>query len=266
MESFDEDWWRETLRCTNNRWLSWFSLIIVRYKTQSDSVSNNTKLVQIKTWSPSTCLHGQEINNNFKFKSSKCFGCTSKLKNCLLPAQCCAVKMPPRLPISNSTMITYRVQIVILTSMGWKVQVCCTTDHTQQPSWVWSGVSWCICEHNQMWHCTIVHREVPHFTGRVLEHEAKCQTPLHGGCMQGLHVWPCSLEDMVPKYRRLPMAERSPLRQNVGTGLHVSHLSRCQPSLLSDTVRQPWGCPDCLIQLQLSSPLIVGFKLTYVLA
>lgn len=28
----------------------------------------------------------------------------------------------------------------------------------------------------------------------------------------------------------------------------------------------PWGCGDCLSQLQLSSPLIVGFKLTYVLA
>lgn len=150
LESFDEDWWRETFRFTTNKWLSRFSLILVRYKTQSDSASDNTEVVKIKTWSPSMCLHGQEINANFKFKSSKCFGCTSKLKNCSLPAQCCAVKMPPRLLISNSTTITCRVQIVILTSMGWKVQVCCTTDHTQPPRWVWSGVSWCICEHNQM--------------------------------------------------------------------------------------------------------------------
>lgn len=38
------------------------------------------------------CLHGQEINANFKFKSSECFGCTSKLKNCSLLAQCLCCK------------------------------------------------------------------------------------------------------------------------------------------------------------------------------
>lgn len=52
--------------------------------------------------------------------------------------------------------ITNWVQIIALTSKGWKVRVDCTTDHAPPSWWAWSrcGVL-CTCEHNQLW-CGVV--------------------------------------------------------------------------------------------------------------
>lgn len=50
----------------------------------------------------------------------------------------------------------------------------------------------------------------------------------------------------------LPMAERSPLHQNIGPGLHVNHLFGCQPSLL-----RGWYSTMRHFQIALSNPATI---------
>lgn len=196
------------------------------------------------------------------------FWCTSKLENCSRCAQFCAVKMPPRLLMSNSTITTDGVKIVVLTSMGWKVQVWCTTDHTQHHSWVWSDVPSCTCEHSQLWYSVALMCIVKSWASQgVAGACGRHWTPSHVGCVYSclwqsfacvrLHLKGC----VSPRLKHLPCIKT--LDQGCMSVIYFSANSCCNEGklfhydTLSDSII---GWLACLIQLQLSSFLIVGLS------
>lgn len=157
--------------------------------------------------------------------------------------------------------------------MGWKVQIYCTPDHPQLRCWGWSGVLHCTCEHYQLtcavplW--CIVKSNTSQVVAWACSHCSMTPSQVGTSRLSVLQCCMCVLAAQRLCFSKVEIGDVFPRPHKSSphlseTWLHVGcifcfFVFWAAINKRSSSVR--W--PDCMIQLQLSWFLIVGFKLTY---